>query len=320
MDRDPQSFCGIRGETRYSGLRRTPGGDSSGPVHRSRGLSSVGRALSLHGRCQGFDSPRLHSPRAPLTCGNAGQGGAFRFPDVSAPWQPCRPRPDLPGVPRPASRAIRYSCCRPRCRTLAAELPLPGSCCRTHAVDGAWPGVETGIHVHKDSYADVSPAHSITGEYILIASGDEERGILQPVADFAISEEDAFGPDFSICLICMRSRDRNRGGSSRSGDQREAGPGCGCGFRCRPSGVSWGNTKGPAVGGALVTMNIGHPKGANPPGKCPMMLSEGQSRACVQHWICNRTWCLVMPYPEGFWGPTRPKPYAYGFLDAQTTP
>src|SRR5690242_10315045 len=27
----------------------------------ARGLSSVGRALSLHGRCQGFDSPRLHS-------------------------------------------------------------------------------------------------------------------------------------------------------------------------------------------------------------------------------------------------------------------
>ena len=41
-----------------------------------RGLSSVGRALSLHGRCQGFDSPRLHC-KAPLTCGNAVRGAFF---------------------------------------------------------------------------------------------------------------------------------------------------------------------------------------------------------------------------------------------------
>ena len=30
----------------------------------TRGLSSVGRALPLQGRCQGFDSPRLHKLKA----------------------------------------------------------------------------------------------------------------------------------------------------------------------------------------------------------------------------------------------------------------
>ena len=31
------------------------------PIGTARGLSSVGRALPLQGRCQGFESPRLHS-------------------------------------------------------------------------------------------------------------------------------------------------------------------------------------------------------------------------------------------------------------------
>src|SRR5882757_3044250 len=66
---------------------RDPGGDpvlwSPAPVGRGsfgrtfhfRGLSSVGRALSLHGRCQGFDSPRLHIHKAPPICGNAERRG-----------------------------------------------------------------------------------------------------------------------------------------------------------------------------------------------------------------------------------------------------
>lgn len=66
---------------------RDLGGDpvlwSPAPVERGtfgrtllfRGLSSVGRALSLHGRCQGFDSPRLHIRKSPPTCGNAGRRG-----------------------------------------------------------------------------------------------------------------------------------------------------------------------------------------------------------------------------------------------------
>src|SRR5690606_7723121 len=50
----------------------------SGRTLRFRGLSSVGRALSLHGRCQGFDSPRLHN-QGPSRLRTADGGGALRF-------------------------------------------------------------------------------------------------------------------------------------------------------------------------------------------------------------------------------------------------
>ncbi len=56
---DPQSFAESPGDPVL--WSRTPAGIcSSWWTHSLRGLSSVGRALSLHGRCQGFDSPRLH--------------------------------------------------------------------------------------------------------------------------------------------------------------------------------------------------------------------------------------------------------------------
>lgn len=62
---DPQYFARSPGRpgTLVCGARR----QMVPVVGRSslRGLSSVGRALSLHGRCQGFDSPRLHTPDRP---------------------------------------------------------------------------------------------------------------------------------------------------------------------------------------------------------------------------------------------------------------
>jgi hypothetical protein len=64
--------------TRYSGLRRPPVSGFSGGRFSSRGLSSVGRALSLHGRCQGFDSPRLHF-RRPLRPADTRAEGFFVY-------------------------------------------------------------------------------------------------------------------------------------------------------------------------------------------------------------------------------------------------
>ncbi|CAL2067228.1 protein of unknown function [Streptomyces murinus] len=76
---DPQSFCGIRGVTRYSGPRHRPGNPHRTPS-LSRGLSSVGRAPSLHGGCQGFDSPRLHSQKSPSDLRRRRSEGLFGFP------------------------------------------------------------------------------------------------------------------------------------------------------------------------------------------------------------------------------------------------
>src|SRR5207244_1829170 len=65
-------------------LRPGPAGSRSAPAAEpgtlspTRGLSSVGRALPLQGRCQGFESPRLHFllRRSAALSPEAGEGAA----------------------------------------------------------------------------------------------------------------------------------------------------------------------------------------------------------------------------------------------------
>lgn len=129
--------------TRYSGLRRPPVRGSSGGRISSRGLSSVGRALSLHGRCQGFDSPRLHSTQ-PLRPAETQVGGVFgacgavrvgRDAD-GVTWGHERTRP-LP-LPPPAPTALDRT--QPTADTPCTDAPLdPRSHCSRPSACWPWP-------------------------------------------------------------------------------------------------------------------------------------------------------------------------------------
>ncbi len=169
----PTALCCVRPRTWLRGIRSGPGDPSgllmkvcfvvTGTVLGSRGHSSAGRALVLHTRGQGFDSPWLHCGKQQNRCrdGDLRTGVpvlCVRTPDGSAP---------VAGGRFLSARGCPRELAHPRMSDLGGSRPpspASGLPCRSPSAPGASDGLldgtpefRAGPGVHGPSRARAGP-------------------------------------------------------------------------------------------------------------------------------------------------------------------